>query len=66
MDSLMRFVTNYYWLLIIITGVLFICLLGFIVDGRKEKADEIGEKIDEKLIEEAEKKYEEEKNKTRN
>lgn len=54
MDTIISLITNYYYVFIIITCVLLISLLGIYVDNRREKADEIGEKIDEQLIKNAE------------
>ena len=54
MDAIMSLVTNYYYVFIVITCVLLISLLGIYVDNRREKAAEIGEKIDEQLIKNAE------------
>lgn len=62
MDAFMYFITEYYWLLIVISAVLFISVLGIYVEGRRVKAEETGEKIDNKVMEEAEKKREAEQN----
>lgn len=61
MDSVIRFVTDYYWLFIILTAFFVIVFLGFYVEERKDKADEMGEKLDDKLIEEAEEKLKNER-----
>lgn len=63
MKNIISLITNYYWLFIIIAIFFGISLLGYYVSNRKDKADEIGEKMDDQLIKEAEKKYEESKNK---
>ncbi|MBO4601209.1 MAG: hypothetical protein J5634_03160 [Bacilli bacterium] len=63
MKAIMTLITNYYWIFIILAIFLLISCLGIYVEGRKNKADEIGEKLDDKMIEEAEKKAEEERNK---
>ena len=62
MDTIMYFITEYYWIFIILSAVLLISVLGIYVEGRRVKAEETGEKIDNQIMEEAEKKREAEQN----
>ena len=62
MDAFMYFITKYYWIFIILSAVLLISILGIYVDGRREKAEEAGEKIDNQLLEQAQKEAEEKNN----
>ena len=62
MDAFMYFITKYYWIFIIISAILLISILGIYVDGRREKAEEAGEKIDNQLLEQAQKEAEEKNN----
>lgn len=65
MDAIMYIITEYYWLFIILAAVLLISILGIYVEGRREKAEETGEKIDNQMMEAAQKAAEE-KNNTNN
>ncbi len=62
MDAFMYFITKYYWIFIILSAILLISILGIYVDGRREKAEEAGEKIDNQLLEQAQKEAEEKNN----
>ena len=62
MDAFMYFITKYYWIFIILSAVLLISILGIYVDGRREKAEAAGEKIDNQLLEQAQKEAEEKNN----
>ena len=50
MDAIMYIITEYYWLFIILAAVLLISILGIYVEGRREKAEETGEKIDNQIL----------------
>ncbi len=58
----MYFITKYCWIFVILSAVLLISVLGIYVDGRREKAEQTGEKIDNQLLEQAQKEAEEKKN----
>ena len=62
MDAFMYFITKYCWIFVILSAVLLISVLGIYVDGRREKAEQTGEKIDNQLLEQAQKEAEEKKN----
>lgn len=63
MDAIMYLITTYYWLFIILSAVLLISVLGIYVDNRRQKAEETGEKIDNQMMEQAQKEAEERNNK---
>ena len=63
MDALMYLITEYYWIFIILSAVLLISILGIYVDGRREKAEVAGEKLDNQMMEQAQKEAEEKNNK---
>ena len=63
MDAIMYLITTYYWLFIILSAVLLISVLGIYVDNRKQKAEETSEKIDNQMMEQAQKEAEERNNK---
>ena len=62
MDAIMYIITEYYWLFIILAAVLLISILGIYVEGRREKAEETGEMIDNQMMEAAQKAAEEKTN----
>lgn len=62
MDAFMYFITKYCWIFVILSIVLLISILGIYVDGRREKAEQTGEKIDNQLLEQAQKEAEEKNN----
>lgn len=62
MGAFMYFITKYCWVFVILSIVLLISILGIYVDGRREKAEKTGEKIDNQLLEQAQKEAEEKNN----
>ena len=50
MKAIMTFITNYYWIFVILAFVCGISILGYKVQHEKEKTQELGDKVNEQII----------------
>ena len=50
MQAFMTFITNNYWIFLILAAVCGIAIVGYNVEGKKEKAFDAAEKIEEQTI----------------